>query len=106
MSIWEIISEIRYEFDEYFEKYGRLGILLFFLPHCIGALIAAGISQALSLPGASFIIMAAIFFFVGGLVKSLLLDKQSVFVSFVKNFFMTVLFAAVGAVGFLIISII
>ncbi len=105
MGLREIVSEIRYEIDDALETGGKIGLFLLFLPHIIGAVIAAVIAMTLSLPGTLFLTLAAVFCFLGGMIKSLLVDRQSLIVSVVKNFLIVLLFTAVIAVCVLIVSI-
>lgn len=106
MSIREIISEIKDETDDAFENSGKIGLFLYFLPHFIGGIIAAVIAETLSLSGTVFLILAAVFCFLGGMIKSLLIDEQSFFVSVVKNFLIVLLFTAIIAVLVLLVSIV
>lgn len=106
MSIPEIIAEIRAEIDEGFEKGGKIGIALVFLPQIAGAIIAAVIAEVFSMPGYSFLFLLVLLGFLGGFVKSLVFDRQAVFVSVVKNVLIVALIALVFAIGMLIVSII
>ncbi len=93
MNISDILSDISADIrrgNESTRGYGRLGrglgTVILFIPHLLGALVGCAVARMFQTDGNGYIYFGILFAYLGGVVKSTLMDRLSLIEGLIKNF--------------------
>ena len=93
MNIIEILSDISAdirrgnESTRGFGRWGRgLGTVMLLIPHLLGALVGCAVARMFQVDSGGYLYFGILFAYLGGVVKSTLMDRLSLIEGLIKNF--------------------
>ncbi len=92
MNFWEILSDIGSDIERGNEstrgygKFGRgTGGFILLIPHFLGALVGCAVARMFQMTADGYLHLGILFAFLGGVIKSTLMDRLSMMEGIVKN---------------------